>query len=122
MIGTIGNSVIINSESDFCIKNVGLVKPKSINSNFLIQYFHSTLFQNYLLGKQDGGIQKFISLSGLRNLKIPNPSIEEQTAIAKVLQCADDELRLLKKKLEQLKEQKKGLMQVLLTGKKRLKY
>ena len=53
MIGTIGNSVIINSEPDFCIKNVGLVKPKSINSNFLIQYFHSTLFQNYLLGKQD---------------------------------------------------------------------
>ena len=122
MIGTIGNSVIINSEPDFCIKNVGLVKPKSINSNFLIQYFHSTLFQNYLLGKQDGGIQKFISLSGLRNLKIPNPSIEEQISIANLLKCADEELQLLKKKLEQLKEQKKGLMQVLLTGKKRLKY
>lgn len=50
------------------------------------------------------------------------PEIEEQTAIANVLQCADDELQLLKKKLDQLKEQKKGLMQVLLTGKKRLNY
>ncbi len=48
------------------------------------------------------------------------PEKEEQTAIANLLQCADDELQLLKKKLEQLKEQKKGLMQVLLTGKKRL--
>lgn len=50
------------------------------------------------------------------------PEKKEQTAIANVLQCADDELQLLKKKMEQLKEQKKGLMQVLLTGKKRLKY
>ncbi|WP_369753285.1 restriction endonuclease subunit S [Flavobacterium sp. WC2409] len=122
MIGTIGNSVLINYEPDFCIKNVGLIKSKKIEATFLIQYFHSTLFQNYLLGQQDGGIQKFISLSGLRNLKVPYPSKEEQTAIANVLQCVDDEIQLLKKKLNQLKEQKKGLMQVLLTGKKRLKY
>lgn len=53
-------------------------------------------------------------------MKIPNNK-GEQTAIANVLQFADDELQLLKKKLDQLKEQKKGLMQVLLTGKKRLK-
>lgn len=50
------------------------------------------------------------------------PEIKEQTAIANVLQCADNDLQLLKKKLYQLKEQKKGLMQVLLTGKKRLNF
>ena len=33
----------------------------------------------------------------------------------------DKEISLLKAKAEKLKEQKKGLMQVLLTGKKRLK-
>lgn len=49
-------------------------------------------------------------------------SLEEQTAIANVLQYADTEIQLLKNKLTQLKEQKKGLMQVLLMGKKRLKY
>jgi len=37
------------------------------------------------------------------------------------LQAADKEISLLKSNLEKLKEQKKGLMQVLLTGKKRLK-
>lgn len=45
---------------------------------------------------------------------------EEQTAIAQVLQCADEEIDLLRQKLAQLKTQKKGLMQQLLTGKKRL--
>ena len=55
-------------------------------------------------------------------VKIPYPSPEEQTAIAKVLQAADKEIQLLKTKTEKLKEQKKWLMQVLLTGKKRLNY
>ncbi len=45
---------------------------------------------------------------------------EEQTAIAQVLQAVDKEIILLKAKAEKLREQKKGLMQVLLTGKKRL--
>ncbi|HAD13038.1 MAG TPA: restriction endonuclease subunit S, partial [Saprospirales bacterium] len=45
---------------------------------------------------------------------------EEQTAIARVLQAADKEIALLKAKAEKLREQKKGLMQVLLTGKVRL--
>jgi type I restriction enzyme S subunit len=48
------------------------------------------------------------------------PSIEEQTAIAEVLQTADKEIELLKAKAKQLKEQKKGLMQQLLTGRMRL--
>jgi type I restriction enzyme S subunit len=46
---------------------------------------------------------------------------EEQTAIAQVLQAADKEISLLKAKAEKLREQKKGLMQVLLTGRVRLK-
>jgi restriction endonuclease S subunit len=53
-------------------------------------------------------------------IKIKLPSFEEQTAIAQILQAVDKELSLLKAKTEKLKEQKKGMMQVLLTGKKRL--
>lgn len=45
----------------------------------------------------------------------------EQTAISQILQAADKEISLLKAKAEKLREQKKGLMQVLLTGKVRLK-
>jgi len=46
---------------------------------------------------------------------------QEQTVIAQVLQSADNEVNLLKAKAEKLRKQKKGLMQQLLTGKKRLK-
>lgn len=48
------------------------------------------------------------------------PTLKEQKAIAQVLTKADQEIKLLEQKLLELKEQKKGLMQQLLTGKKRL--
>ena len=47
--------------------------------------------------------------------------MKEQIAIAQVLQAIDKEIQLLKTKTAKLREQKKGLMQVLLMGKKRLK-
>ena len=46
--------------------------------------------------------------------------LPEQQKIAEVLSLADDELNLLKKELEELKQQKKGLMQKLLTGEVRV--
>ncbi|MEM8520649.1 restriction endonuclease subunit S [Flavobacterium sp. PL12] len=94
-----------------------------ISKVFYKVYFKTETFINRLntiiYGIRDG---KQISFKDFATLKLPHPSIEEQTAIAKVLQCADEEIQLLKKKLQQLKDQKKGLMQVLLTGKKRLEF
>jgi type I restriction enzyme S subunit len=62
-----------------------------------------------------------ISKTGVKQILLTLPHIEEQTAIAQVLQAADKEISLLKTKAEKLRDQKKGLMQVLLTGKVRLK-
>ena len=49
------------------------------------------------------------------------PSEAEQSSIAAVLSSCDREIELLKKKQEKLTEQKKGLMQKLLTGEIRVK-
>ena len=69
----------------------------------------------------DGSGQRYvISQNNFKNIKIKVPSLEEQTAIAEILATADRELQLQKEKLAHLQLQKKGLMQVLLTGKKRL--
>jgi type I restriction enzyme S subunit len=46
--------------------------------------------------------------------------IEEQQKIASVLSTADKEIESHQKQLSALKQQKKGLMQQLLTGKKRV--
>jgi len=49
------------------------------------------------------------------------PTDEEQKAIIRFISTADRELELLQAKANALREQKKGLMQQLLTGKKRVK-
>ena len=48
------------------------------------------------------------------------PTFEEQNAIAEILKTSEKEIQLEKQKLTALQEQKKGLMQKLLTGKVRL--
>ncbi|MFO0362259.1 MAG: restriction endonuclease subunit S [Flavobacteriales bacterium] len=100
-----------------------VLKPKkSISEEFYKQYFKSEEFIGRLatavIGIRDG---KQISYDDFCVVKIPSPSIDEQTAIASVLQTADKEIDILKSKLEKQREQKKGLMQVLLTGRLRLK-
>jgi type I restriction enzyme S subunit len=49
------------------------------------------------------------------------PSLSEQQKIALVFLAADKEIENHQQELEALKQQKKGLMQQLLTGKKRVK-
>ena len=53
-------------------------------------------------------------------VRIP-PTVEEQAKIVDVLSVCDREIELLQKQLEALKEQKRGLMQKLLTGEVRVK-
>lgn len=54
-------------------------------------------------------------------LTIDIPDIEEQAAIAEVLSAADREINLLRQDIEQEKQKKKALMQLLLTGIVRVK-
>ncbi|HFK6835541.1 TPA: restriction endonuclease subunit S [Citrobacter freundii] len=67
-----------------------------------------------------GGYQRhWISIYS--NLVIPIPDAKEQQKIASALSTADAEISTLEKKLACLKEEKKALMQQLLTGKRRVK-
>lgn len=80
-------------------------------------FYHQTYISSYgvHIEKMTFDFDTFLALE----MKLP--SLEEQTAIAHLLQTADQEIQLLKAKVEKMKEQKKGVMQVLLTGKVRLK-
>ncbi|MBQ8436423.1 MAG: restriction endonuclease subunit S [Alphaproteobacteria bacterium] len=97
-----------------------------MDSNFMVNYFDAGL-QNYELykvaqeGARNHGLLN-ISLHDFFNIKLYIPSdIAEQKAIAEILSKADEEIELLNKKLEAFKQEKKALMQQLLTGKIRVK-
>ena len=62
-----------------------------------------------------------LSIDDFFNIKIRIPNLKEQQKIAEVLMACDDEINLLNLKLENLKKQKQGLMQQLLSGNIRTK-
>ena len=92
---------------------------------FFEQYFNANLLDKGLtkIAHEGGRAHGLLNVtpSDFFSLGIKIPKVQEQTAIATILETADKEIRLFKEKVEKLKEQKKGMMQVLLTGKKRLK-
>lgn len=61
-----------------------------------------------------------ISKNNLTTIFLPVPSIEEQTAIAKILVDMDSEIQALEQRLVKTRQIKQGMMQELLTGKTRL--
>jgi len=95
----------------------------TINDSFFYKLLKSHNMVSKYQARMEGSIDRRGGLrwNAFSIIKIKLPSFEEQTAIAQVLQAADKEIQLLKAKVDKLKEEKKGLMQVLLTGKKRLK-
>lgn len=108
----------------------GLVSPaytvlssrKEISDGYYKQFFKSTDYINRLnvavYGIRDG---KQISYEDFGRLRIPYPPIKEQNAIAEALSAADREIDLLRQDIEQEKQKKNALMQLLLTGIARVK-
>ena len=88
---------------------------------FLIKYLLDKYLSLQISREKNEGNTPYITLPTLTKMKLKLPSFSEQQKIAEVLSLADDELNLHKKELEELKQQKKGLMQKLLTGEVRVK-
>lgn len=96
-----------------------VVEPKSDN-NIKYLYYWLTNQQQKIYTLQSGGAQPHIYPRDLDSMKISIPNFKEQQKIATVLTSADKEIELLEQQLADLQQEKKALMQVLLTGKKRV--
>lgn len=98
------------------------VVNKNFDSDYILYYLQFPAHYQRMEDYMGGTGQKELSEKQFLEIPIQVPkTIEEQTAIAQVLKAADKEISLLKAKAEKLREQKKGLMQQLLTGKTKLK-
>jgi len=113
-IASIGKNAILKVDGS-CNQQINAILP-SPN--------HSNVFLYYLLNYKVDTLKSYAGTSAtailnkekFSNLVFLLPNLTEQTAIANILSLADKEISLLEKELEALKEQKKGLMQLLLTG------
>jgi type I restriction enzyme S subunit len=112
---------------------IGMVSPAykvfeisnpEISAEYMKALVRSEIMLECLIGSSVVGasiVRRNLDRETLYEWSFRVPNFAEQTSIAKALQAADKEISLLKAKAEKLREQKKGLMQQLLTGKVRLK-
>ena len=99
------------------------LKDFSTLSPFFAAYlFRTEHFRHYMNILAQGSTRFNLSKKEVMKLRINIPVIKEQITIYKVLNTADRELEFAQQKLDILRQQKVGLMQQLLTGKKRVKY
>jgi len=96
-------------------------------SKMLPEYFEHLMvtdrffYELDLISPGGAGRNRVMNKGDFLKITVSIPGIEEQKKIAGVLGGMDEQIGLLKKYLEKLKEQKKGLMQKLLTGEIRVK-
>jgi len=109
---------------ELCVnQSIGAILPN--NKSFVPEYLYYNLDSRYNelrnLSTGEGG-RGGLNLTILRNIPIPlPPTVEEQSTIAHVLSDVDELVIQLDKLIEKKKNIKQGVMQELLTGKRRLK-
>lgn len=101
------------------------VNKKLASLDFLEQYFEASIINREIQSivqeeARNHGMLN-VAVDDFFRIKITMPEIEEQKEIAKILSTADHEIDLLQKSIEAEKQKKKALMQLLLTGKVRVK-
>lgn len=95
---------------------------ESINPRWLLYFMTRPGFYRNQLGLAHGGRKaRRVNPTELLKLSVLIPEAREQAHIADALETLDREIDLLRKQLDALKKQKKGLMQKLLTGQVRVK-
>ena len=115
---TIGAKAILTTEATTNQGFQSLVVTNGNNNEFI--YYYLDIIINEIKQKASGSTFPEVSAESIRKTAIKIPNVNEQNAIASVLVNADKEIEIQKQKLTAMQEQKKGLMQVLLTGKKRI--
>lgn len=101
------------------------IQPERASLDFIEQYFSLGLLNRGLMkianegGRAHGLLN--VTPNDFFNTELMLPPFDEQKAISSILLNAHEEVIFAKSKLEFLRKEKKGLMQVLLTGKKRVR-
>ena len=91
-----------------------------VESDYIYQYLQSENTINRLLGTQTESARPNLSLTDMRDFIFAIPPLPEQQKIAKILSTWDKAISTTKRLIGNSTQQKKALMQQLLTGKKRL--
>ncbi|HCE2115956.1 restriction endonuclease subunit S [Vibrio parahaemolyticus] len=119
----IGATILIDSDDKYIYnqRSERISVDNGINVRFFWFLLNSKYFRTEVFNRSQGGTQIYVNFGALKSISLSLPSHQEQQKIASVLTVADSEVDVLEAKLAHFKQEKKALMQQLLTGKRRVK-
>ena len=111
-VGTLGNLWKVDSRR-FYYKDGNLIQisKMQVNSDYLLTYFTGGIGKKRLLDSAAGSNQKALTMVKMREITVDFPSEDEQKKIGAFFKSLDDTIALHQRKLDLLKEQKKGFLQ-----------
>jgi type I restriction enzyme S subunit len=116
----IGKSIAyLNKETAYAGGDICILKYHNQDPRFLGYLFNNDVVRSQLFKIGQGHSVVHIYSSGLKKVTVPIPSLPEQQKIAIILNTWDKAINAQEKLIAQKQALKKGLMQQLLTGKKR---
>jgi type I restriction enzyme, S subunit len=122
---TVGKTYLYRKEDGECAFAGYMIRfrpnPLKLLPEFLFQIAHSDFYYNWVKGMLRAGAQPNINGTEYSGLIIPKPPINEQKEIISILSVGDKEIDTETNHKQNLETLKKSLMQVLLTGRVRVK-
>lgn len=123
IVGSLGRVArVINYSDNYTFqRSVAILRfNDEIDSKYAYYVFTEGSFQKELLKRESKGAQGGVYLGDIAKIKIQIPEKPEQERIVRVLEVWDEYIEKLEQKIALKEQMKKGLMQQLLTGKRRL--
>lgn len=117
-IASIGKNAILKVEGS-CNQQINAIFPSENHSNEFL-YYYLTYHKNDLLRYATTTATAMINKSTFEKIPIYVPELKIQKQIADILSLQDEKISSIRNMIIQLQEQKRGLMQLLLTGKVRV--
>ena len=96
-----------------------ILNEQRVRGEFLVYYLRTMVKK--LQSLSGGSTFKELSKDSLEKVSLPLPPLHEQKQITEILMTVDNKLELLREKKKTLEQLKKGLMNDLLTGRRRVK-
>ena len=108
----IGRTLLVEKDNEYVInQRTEIISPKeNFDSNFAYTILNGP-FREKVKRIVQGGTQIYVNYPAVSNLNLELPKIEEQQKICSFFKQLDDTIALHQRKLDLLKEQKKGFLQ-----------
>ena len=116
--GTIGKNGLVNSDANATIaSSLVCIRPVKLRPLFLFQLLNSSIEERQRKMVDEGAAQPNISATNLKKFLIPVPNDNEQEKIGEVFSKLNHLITLQQRKLDLLKQFKKGLLQKMFADK-----